>query len=116
VDDVILYHLAIDAGTPPDDPSELAYAYERQLKVLPSFAVIPAQASLVWLTQAPGFDVPRKKLLHVEQDLEILRPLAAEGDARTDARVTNVSTRVPASRRSPCSRRLPQTATATRWS
>ena len=40
-DDVILYHLGIGAGVPATDESELAYTYEKKLKVLPSFGVIP---------------------------------------------------------------------------
>ena len=32
-DDVILYHLGLGAGAAPTDPNELAYTYERDLKV-----------------------------------------------------------------------------------
>src|SRR5512134_997521 len=39
-DDVILYHLGIGAGNPATDPNELAYTYEKVLKVLPTFAVV----------------------------------------------------------------------------
>ncbi len=44
-DDVILYHLGVGAGVPATDPGELEYTYEKNLKVLPSFAVIPAFGS-----------------------------------------------------------------------
>ena len=40
-DQVILYHLGVGAGDPPTDPGELEYTYEKSLKVLPSFGVIP---------------------------------------------------------------------------
>jgi acyl dehydratase len=89
-DDVILYHLGLGAGAPPDDPGELAYTYETGLKVLPSFGVIPAQDSLLWLLRNPGFDVPHTSILHGEQEIEILQPLAAAGEVRTDARVSDV--------------------------
>lgn len=89
-DDVILYQLAIGAGVPANDPDELTYTYERDLKVLPSFGVIPAQASLLWLLGAPGFDVPLSNLLHGEQDLELHRPIPSEARTETRARVTDV--------------------------
>ena len=38
---MILYHLGLGAGDPPTDPDELEYTYEDNLKVLPSFGVIP---------------------------------------------------------------------------
>jgi hypothetical protein len=40
--DVILYQLGVGAGARPED---LGYVYERGLKVLPSFGVVPAQHS-----------------------------------------------------------------------
>ena len=55
-DQVILYHLGVGAGVPPTDPGELAYTYEKNLKVLPSFAVIPAMGSLPGLAQVQGLD------------------------------------------------------------
>ena len=45
-DDVILYHLGVGAGVPPTDPGELEYAYEKNLKVLPSYGVIPVFSEL----------------------------------------------------------------------
>ena len=39
-DDVILYHLGIGAGFEATDASELTYTFEKNLKVLPSFAVV----------------------------------------------------------------------------
>src|SRR2546426_6321559 len=39
-DDVILYHLGIGAGFRAIDPRELEYTFEKNLKVLPSFAVV----------------------------------------------------------------------------
>ena len=41
-DQVILYHLGLGAGAPSQmDANELEYTYEKNLKVLPSFGVIP---------------------------------------------------------------------------
>ena len=41
-DDVILYHLGVGAGFRATDPGELTYTFEKNLKVLPSFAVVAA--------------------------------------------------------------------------
>ena len=41
-DDVILYHLGLGAGLDkPTDAKELEYTYEKNLKALPSFGVVP---------------------------------------------------------------------------
>ena len=58
VDDVILYHLGIGAGADdPEKTSALEYTYEKNLKVLPSFAVIPAGHSVGGVFSTPGIDI-----------------------------------------------------------
>ena len=39
-DEVLLYHLALGAGADPMAPGELRYATERDLQVLPTFALV----------------------------------------------------------------------------
>ncbi len=76
-DQVILYHLALGAGRNPIDPGELEYCYEGSaLKVLPSFGVIPAGASLaaMWDGSIAGLDFNPALVLHGEQELEVLAP------------------------------------------
>jgi acyl dehydratase len=82
-DQVILYHLGIGAGVPPTDPGELEYTYEKNLKVLPSFGVIPVFGSMSSLGSTPGLEFNFAMLLHGEQDLEIHQPIPPE------AKVTN---------------------------
>src|SRR3990172_2656733 len=53
-DQVILYHLGLGAGVPPTDPGELEYTYEKNLKVLPSYGVIPVFGALGGLGGEPG--------------------------------------------------------------
>ena len=77
-DKVILYHLGIGAGVPQTDPNELAYCYERDLKVLPSFGVIPAFGAMGGLGAVPGLQFNPAMLLHGEQDLEIHAPIPIE--------------------------------------
>ncbi|KZS62443.1 MaoC/PaaZ C-terminal domain-containing protein [Mycobacterium ostraviense] len=88
--DVILYHLGLGAGVPPTDPAELAYTYEGQLKVLPSFGVIPASPMLFDMLELPGMDVDLSKLLHGEQEMELYGPLPVNRAVRTSARISDV--------------------------
>ena len=75
-DQVILYHLGIGAGVPATDANELEYCYEKNLKVLPSFGVVPVFAAMgPALFDAPGLKFNPALLLHGEQDIEIHRPL-----------------------------------------
>jgi acyl dehydratase len=88
--DVILYHLGLGAGVPPTDPAELAYTFEGQLKVLPSFGVILASPMLFDMLRLPGMDVDLSKLLHGEQEMELHGPLPVDGAVRTSARICDV--------------------------
>jgi hypothetical protein len=45
-DNVMLYLLGIGAGVPQTDANELEYTYEKNLKVLPSFGVIPTLGAM----------------------------------------------------------------------
>ena len=89
-DDVILYHLGIGAGAPPTDPGELAYTYEKNLKVLPSYGVIPAFRSLVGLAGVPGLQFSPALLLHGEQDLEIHGEIPIEGAVTTEGKIAGI--------------------------
>jgi acyl dehydratase len=90
VDDVILYHLGLGAGVPPTDPGELSYVYEQHLKVLPSFAVIPALAPMWQVFDLPGMDIDLGRILHGEQVVELHEPLPARASVTTTATVTGV--------------------------
>src|SRR5687768_4091150 len=74
-DDVILYHLGVGAGVPATDPKELEYTYEQNLKVLPSFGVIPVFSMLGGIGRVPGLTFNPMMLLHGEQDLTIHKTL-----------------------------------------
>ena len=81
-DDVILYHLGVGAGVPATDPAELEYTYEKNLKVLPSFGVIPVFGSLGGLAGIPGLEFNFAMLLHGEQYLELVS-LQVSADPRS---------------------------------
>jgi acyl dehydratase len=90
--EVLLYHLALGAGTDPMSPTELRYATERDLQVLPTFALVaptfhvfePPSVSF------PGIDVDLAKVLHGGQELVVHRPLPTEGKAVLRSRIANV--------------------------
>jgi acyl dehydratase len=89
-DAVILYHLGLGAGNPPTDPGELEYTYEKNLKVLPSYGVIPVFGALGGLGNTPGLDFNFAMLLHGEQDLEIHQPIPTEAKVDCQGRVKEI--------------------------
>ncbi|MFQ5513787.1 MAG: MaoC/PaaZ C-terminal domain-containing protein [Myxococcota bacterium] len=89
-DQVILYHLGVGAGVPPTDPGELEYTYEKNLKVLPSFAVIPLFSSLGGMSAVPGLSFNPAMLLHGEQEIEVAGPLPVEARAVSTGRVAEI--------------------------
>jgi len=102
-DDVILYHLGIGAGTRATDASELEYTFEKNLKVLPSFAVVATSgmtasarrapgggAGPVGLGHVPGLSFNPALLLHGEQDVQIHRPLPTSAEITTRGRVAEI--------------------------
>lgn len=88
--DVQLYHLGLGAGVPATDPRELAYVYEKELKVLPSFAVVAGGALGFSLFSNPGLDIQLVNVLHGGQSVTVHRPLPAAGEATATSRVTDV--------------------------
>ena len=101
-DDVILYHLGIGAGSRATDPGELEYTFEKNLKVLPSFAVVatsgmtararraPGGGGPVGLGHVPGLSFNPALLLHGEQDVQIHRPLPTSAEITTRGRVAEI--------------------------
>jgi acyl dehydratase len=90
-DDVILYHLGIGAGVPATDPNELEYTYEKNLKVLPSFGVIPVFSSMgASLFNVEGLKFNPAMLLHGEQDIEIHRPLPTAAQIESRVRIAGI--------------------------
>ncbi|WP_194915972.1 MaoC/PaaZ C-terminal domain-containing protein [Catenulispora rubra] len=88
--DVQLYHLGLGAGVPATDAAELAYVYEKSLKVLPSFAVVAGGALGFSLFANPGIDIQLVNVLHGGQSVTVHRALPTSGQATATARVTDV--------------------------
>jgi len=89
-DQVILYHLGVGAGVPATDPGELEYCYEKNLKVLPSYGVIPVFGALTGLGGVPGLEFNFAMLLHGEQDLEIHQPIPPEAKVTSRGSVKEI--------------------------
>jgi acyl dehydratase len=74
--DVMLYALGVGAG-----PDELQFVYERDLKVLPTFAVIPSFPAMLNLGGA--MEVNPALVLHGEQRIELLQEIPTSGTITT---------------------------------
>jgi acyl dehydratase len=88
--DVILYHLGLGAGADATHPRELAYCYERGLRVLPTFGVLPAFPAVEQLHTAPGLDFDWAHVLHGEHELEVFGELPPSGEVESRARVSEI--------------------------
>jgi len=71
-DKVILYALGIGAGV-----EELDFVYEKNLKVFPTFAVIPCLPPIISLMGGAGLNLPT--VLHGEQRIVLHGPIPASG-------------------------------------
>ena len=89
-DQVILYHLGVGAGVPATDPNELQYTYEKNLKVLPSFAVIPAFGSMGGIASVPGLQFNFAMLLHGEQEVILHKPLPPAQKLKTSGHIPEI--------------------------
>jgi len=91
-DQVILYHLGIGAGMDkPTDAKELEYTYEKNLKAMPTFGVIPVfEAMGSGMAGTPGIEINFMLVLHGEQDIEIHKPIPVAAKVVSRSRVANI--------------------------
>src|SRR6266446_4258600 len=81
--EVMLYALGVGAG-----PDELDFVYESNLKVLPTFAVIPAFPALFAMGGAMA--VNPMMVLHGEQRIELFGPIPTRGNLRTTPTIAGI--------------------------
>ncbi|MEX2520057.1 MAG: MaoC/PaaZ C-terminal domain-containing protein [Paracoccaceae bacterium] len=86
--DAILYALGVNLGRDPLNRGELAYLFEKDMKVLPGFAMVLGHPGF-WMRE-PQFGIDWVKIVHAEQFLETSRPIPSSGTARVDIRVTGI--------------------------
>lgn len=72
-DNVILYALGIGA-----DIDNLDFVYERNLKIYPTFAVVPLVPTLMELIKVARLNM--RSLLHGEQKIELFQPIPVKGE------------------------------------
>jgi acyl dehydratase len=90
--DVLLYHLGVGAGADPVDPRELRYAYEDDLRVLPTFGIVaptlrdtePPKVEL------PGIDIDLASVLHGHQEITVPGPLPVAGTGVARGRIADL--------------------------
>lgn len=93
--DVLLYHLSLGAGRDRALGPELGLTYERDLQVLPTFALVAGGGvSAGEVTPSgldlPGIDVDLRRILHAGQSVQVHRPIPVRGRARVSTRVAEV--------------------------
>ena len=86
--DCMLYALGLGLGQDPLNADELAFVYEKNLKVLPTFAVMQGYAAY-WLRR-PEIGVTWEKVVHGEQGLVLHKPVMTEGHVIGRTRILDV--------------------------
>ena len=79
--DVMLYALGVGA-------TELDFVYERSLKALPTFAVIPAFPAMMGMSA--GIEINLVMVLHGEQSFRIHKTIPTKGKLTTTGKVASV--------------------------
>ena len=89
--EVMLYALGIGFGLDPLDPRELPFVYERDLKVVPTFATVaPSNSRAAVGAPRRGLAMNYALFLHGEQRLTIHKPLPASGEMTTENQLLGV--------------------------
>lgn len=82
----MLYAVGVGMGQDPLDRAELAFVYEKDLKVMPSMATVIAWDDSIIFDA--GVDAP--KVVHGEQRIALHRPLPRAAEIRSEARIREV--------------------------
>jgi acyl dehydratase len=86
--DCMLYALGLGLGQDPLNEDELAFVYEKNLKVMPTFALVQAY-SAYWLRN-PESGVNWTKMVNGEQGFVLHKPVAPQGSVIGHIRVVEV--------------------------
>jgi len=86
--DCMLYALGLGLGQDPLNQDELAFVYEKNLKALPTFAVMQGYAAY-WLRR-PEIGVTWEKVVHGEQGFTLHAPVAPQGTVIGRTRILDV--------------------------
>jgi acyl dehydratase len=86
--DCILYALGLGLGQDPMDENQLAFVYEKDLKVLPTFAVVQGY-SAYWLRREE-LGITWTHVVHGEHGLVLHRPVKPQGTVIGRTRILDV--------------------------
>jgi acyl dehydratase len=86
--DTILYALALGYGAQPEDPSQLAFVYERGLRAVPTMVATLCHPGF-WISD-PRTGIDATRAVHGEHRVTFHAPLAARGSVRGQTRVLDV--------------------------
>jgi len=86
--DCILYALGLGLGQDPMNADELAFVYEKNLKALPTFALVQGY-SPYWLRN-PDSGVNWTKVVHGEQGFTLHQPVKTQGTVIGRTRIVEV--------------------------
>jgi len=86
--DCMLYALGLGLGQDPLNEDELAFVYEKNLKVLPTFALVQGYSPYWLRNQDAG--VTWTKVVHGEQGLTLHKPVAPQGIVIGQTRIVDV--------------------------
>jgi acyl dehydratase len=75
--DTMLYALGLGLGQDPMDRGQLRFVCEKELQAIPTMACVMGSPGIWWRDPRTGADPV--KLVHGEQDVRLLRPLAPSG-------------------------------------
>jgi acyl dehydratase len=89
--DTMLYGLGVGMGTDPMDRRELAFVFEKELRVVPTMVTVIG-GSVDWLPQT-GID--RAKEVHGEQRISLHRPLPSAATVISRVRILDVFDKGP---------------------
>src|SRR3569623_746720 len=86
--DCILYALGVGLGQDPMDENELAFVYEKNLKVLPTFPVV--QGYSAYTIKRPKLGISWTHVVHGEHAVRIHAPIACTGTVIGRTRILDV--------------------------
>src|SRR3569623_1034576 len=86
--DCILYALGVGLGQDPMDENELAFVYEKNLKVLPTFPVVQGYSAYAF--KRPALGITWTHVVHGEHAVRIHAPIACTGTVIGRPRILDV--------------------------
>lgn len=86
--DCILYALGLGLGQDPTDEQQLAFVYEKNLKVLPTFPVVQGYSAYTF--RRPELGITWTHVVHGEHAVRLHAPLRPEGTVVGRSRIVDV--------------------------